>query len=669
MMPNKPYKPDRRLASAYAEATELGEAGLLGLCPSYIELSEADTRYQDHELLGKGAVKEVYKTFNNHTRRWIAMARLRADRGPEFYDQFVHEAWLTASLSHPNIITVHDAGVDADGRPFFTMDLKGQSNLAGRVRDGGPAERRELLEIFMKVCDAVGYAHSRGVIHLDLKPENIQADEYGEVLVCDWGLAKLADETEEGEDELPEALQPMDNMTLVGQIKGSPGYMAPEQVVPGAVKDHRSDIFSLGCILHLILTGHAPFEGADEDILRATRDADLVAPRKKYPESHMPAALEAVVMKALSLHPDDRYDSVKTLKSEISNFLEGYSTLAEKPGFFREARLFVGRNRLPVTMLVGSIVAFSVFGVLAVQNIRRQRALAVRFEAKAETVENLYQDELERSEQERLELARKLASSASDLKKLGIFVRPVETVREARKLVASAFALDPDCATARLQHFSLNCITLNFEDALKAPVLAQSGLADYMLFAEAFPHYNFTEERRPGLGQLQRFLERGREVNPNRKALMERIVAYDHAARADAGGYTPVVKALVDYVNAPGAGGSFVLEEESGTSTLKLKSTGTFRLAIWDSWGSNLCLLRFLKFRTLQAEVDGRFFTGDLDGLQIETLDISRCTNLAINHAVNLPLLRRVIIRPGQITSAELRSAIHSNDRFEIVER
>lgn len=114
------FKPDHRLIDAYEEATLLDEKGLEGLCPSYTELTEADTRYRDGELLGKGAVKEVYRTFNNHTKRWIAMARLRADRGAEFYDLFVHEAWLTASLSHPNIITVHDAGIDRDGRPFFT---------------------------------------------------------------------------------------------------------------------------------------------------------------------------------------------------------------------------------------------------------------------------------------------------------------------------------------------------------------------------------------------------------------------------------------------------------------------------------------------------------------------------------------------------------------------
>jgi serine/threonine-protein kinase len=667
MKPDEPYTPDHRLIEAYNEATLLDEKGLLGLCPSYIELSEADTRYQDHVLLGKGAVKEVYKTFNNHTKRWIAMARLRADRGPEFYDPFVHEAWLTASLSHPNIITVHDAGIDHTGRPFFTMDLKGQSNLADRAAGPNAAGRRELLDIFMKVCDAVAYAHSRGVLHLDLKPENIQADEFGEVLVCDWGLAKMIGATEEGEDEMPLALRPLDNMTLMGQVKGSLGYMAPEQVVPGAEKDRRSDIYALGCLLHLILTGHPPFTGTEEYVLEATRRGELVPPRKRYPECHIPDALEAVLLKAAAPNPNDRYDSVLVLREEISNFLDGYSTLAEKPGFFREARLFMARNRLPVAITLFSIVTVSVLSVLSVQGIRRQRARATQFKAQAETVTTLYHSELERSEQERVALARKLATSASDLKKLGIFVRPRETVREARKLVASAFALSDDCATAQLQRFSLDCIVLDFESAQESPVKAQSSLGDYLLLAQAFPEFDFSEERRPSVAQLTRFLQEAIKLNANRRALMERIVAYDIAVRNDKDGYVPVVEALLRYLNEQKESG-LSLAYNPAESALLLRADQDERLAAWDVWCSNECLLRFLTFRSLIAEAAGRFYLGDLERLQIEALDLRGCAQVVINHAVELPLLRQVTVRPGQIAPEILRKSIHANERFEIVE-
>ncbi|MDF7824642.1 serine/threonine-protein kinase [Pontiellaceae bacterium B12227] len=661
------YKPDPRLAQAYDEATLLNEEGLEGLCPSYTELAGEGTRFRDDTLLGKGAVKEVYRTFNSHTRRWVAMARLRADRGPEFYDLFVHEAWLTASLSHPNIITIHDAGVDGNGRPFFTMDLKGDSSLADRVAGPAPAGRRELLEIFMKVCDAVAYAHSQGIVHLDLKPENIQADAFGEVLVCDWGLAKQVGELEEGEYELPNALRPLDNMTLMGQIKGSLGFMAPEQVMADAVKDHRSDIFALGCILHLILTGVPPFTGTEEQVLEATRRCEVVPPRKVSPERHIPGALEAVVLKAMARNPEDRYASAQLLRDEISHFLEGYSTLAEKPGFFREARLFLARNRIPATIAFLAIVTLSVVSVLFIQRIQHQQERAERFETKAEAVEILYQDEIDRSEQERKALAIKMARSASDLKKLGIFVRPVETVREARKLVASAEALDDDSALARLQRFSLDCITLNFEGALENPVQPHSGLVDYLLLVNAFPEFNYSEERRPSISKMSGFLQQALEINPNRQALVERMVAFDYASRSDGGDYSPVVAALLDYVC--GEKDSAALKYSPADSTLTLQSNQNIRLAIWDKWGSNDCLLRFLTFRSLKVEVDDRFFPGDLQNLHIETLDLSACGELVFNHPVDLPLLRKVIIRPGQVSAQVLRDSISANARFEIVEQ
>ena len=661
------YKMDHRLIEAYEQATLLDKEGLEGLCPSYTELAGEGTRYRDSVLLGMGALKEVYKTFNNHhTKRWIAMARLRSDRGPEFYDLFVHEAWLTASLNHPNIITIHDAGVDADGRPFFTMDLKGDCSLADRVNGPKSADRRELLEIFMKVCDAVAYAHSRGVVHFDLKPENIQADTFGEVLVCDWGLAKVIGEMEDGEYELPVALRPVNNMTLMGQIKGSPGFMSPEQVVSGATKDHRSDIFALGCILHLILTGQPPFIGSEEEILAATREAEFVPPRTRYPDCHIPAALEAVILKATKKSKDERYQSAQALRNEISNFIGGYSTLAEKPGFIREARLFLRRHRVPAAIVLLSIVALSVISVLFVQGIKHQRNRARQFESKAETVATLYQDELERSEHERRALSRKLATSASNLKKLGIYIRPVETVREARKLVASAFALDSDSANAVLQRFSLDCITLNFKNALDHPVDSMSVLADYLQFAQAFPEFDFSEENRPTIDQLIRFLDHARQLNPRRQALMERIVAYDFALRRDKDACSPVIEALLDYKNGTeGVADLFYNAEESA---LILRSDQEVRLSVLGEYGSNECLLRFLPFRSLKLKVAGPIYLFDLQSLQIESLDLRNCENVVINNKVDLPLLRKVYIRSGQINAQMLREAINANERYEIVE-
>ncbi|MDF7798606.1 protein kinase [Pontiellaceae bacterium B1224] len=686
MKPFEPYKPQRRLQSIYASATLLDEEGLRSLCPSYTELRESTVRFQDSVLLGKGAVKEVYKTFNAHTRRWVAMARLRVDRGPEFYDLFVHEAWLTASLNHPNIITIHDAGIDEDGRPFFTMDLKGNITLADQVSDRLLNDRGDLLHVFLKVCDAVAYAHSKGIIHLDLKPENIQSDEFGEVLVCDWGLAKQIGEMEDGEDDVPRALRPIDNMTLVGEIKGSLGFMAPEQVVPGSGKDRRTDVFALGCMLHLILTGQPPFLGSPDEILEATRKGMVKPPRRQYPEQHIPEALEAVAMKALARLPDERYESAEELRNEIANFLGGYSTFAEEPGFFREARLFLARNRIPAAITFAAIVSLSVVSVLFIQNLKRhqretaqareraaleqeraalEQKRAARFESKAESVTILYQEELDRSAEERILQARKLATSASDLKRLGIFIRPVETVREARKLTALALALDPDCASARLQRFSLNCIVLNFTSALENPVEPTSDVADYLLLVDAFSSFNFSENQRPSIPQLTDFLLQARTINSTHPALMERIVAYDHAARSDWDGYVSVVESLLEYVTEPRA--PLKLQYRVEDSILALHSEEKIRLLIWDQWGSQECLLRFLSFRTFKPVLKGRFYLGDLHNLQIETLDLRECEDVFMNSPLDLPMLRKVYIRAGQLDEQELRSTIKSNEKFELL--
>jgi hypothetical protein len=370
-------------------------------------------------------------------------------------------------------------------------------------------------------------------------------------------------------------------------------------------------------------------------------------------------------MKAMARLPEDRYASAEALRDEISNFLGGYSTLAEKPGFFREARLFLRRNRVAATITFLAIVALSVVSVLFIQGINHQQERAAQFASEAESVTTLYLDELERSEQERKVLASALASSAGDLKKLGIFVRPVETVREARKLIDSAFALNSESATAQMQSFSLECITLNFKAALKNPLKPQSELVDYLLFAKAFPDFNFTEKRRPTVEQLSGFLLKAREINPNRKALMERMVAYDFAARTDKEGYAPVVEALLEYVNEKK--GDLHLEHQLDESSLVVRAGNNFRFVIWDKWGSNDCLLRFLAIRSLKPVVDDRFYLGDLQSLQIETLDLSDCEEVVINHPVNLPLLRTLYIRPGQVDAQTLHKSILSNDRFAII--
>jgi Protein kinase domain len=678
MIPGTPkdpdfYAPDHRLTLAYAEATQLDEQGLEALCPSYIELAEANARYRDDSLLGQGAVKDVHRTYDCRTKRWVAIARLRQDRGPEYYDLFVHEAWLTSSLKHPNIIKVHDAGVDDLGRPFFTMDLKGNTSLADLATDLQQSDLRGLLEIFIKVCDAVAYAHSCGVIHLDLKPENIQTDAFGEVIVCDWGLGKAVGQTEDGENEIPEALRAFDNITLHGQIKGTPGYMAPEQAESGLAKDQRTDIFALGCILYLILAGQPVFTGSTEKILEATIRGDFTPPSLRFPSRWVPESLEAVVMKAIARHPDERYSSVLALKGEIQKFLGGFSTLAEKPGFFREAKLFLARNRLPATISFLSIVAITVLSMLYLDHLRRQqqataeqRERATRFATKADAAAALYLGELSRSEEQRKDLAQQLATSANHLKDTGIFVRPLTSVRAARRLADTALALDPKCSSARAERFSLNCITLNFHDALAHPPPPDSKLADFLKLAKAFPQFEFGEKSRPSIKQFSGFLRQARELDPRRDSLVERMVSYDFTVRGDKTSYSEVVGAMIEYLNK--RAGHLSLVHDAAKSSCFLKSDKPVQLLIQPPSGSGQSFLHFLPFNSLKLEIAGKFDLSELHGLAVESLDLRGCSGIELGKTVSLPRLRELLIRPGQLPSAKISRLIKSSGRIEIIE-
>jgi hypothetical protein len=660
------YVPDKRLTKVYGEANDLDAHGLEELCPAYSELVDVEVRYRDESLIGQGALKEVYRIYDQHLHRWVAMARLRQDRGPDFYDLFVREARLVAALSHPNIITVYNMGVWDDGRPFFTMDLKSNTTLADVTKR---AELHHLLQIFGKVCDAVAYAHSRGVLHLDLKPDNIQVDDFGEVLVCDWGLGKIVEEAEFEQNDAEPPVHIWGNMTLVGQIKGSLGYMAPEQVVAGSPKDHRTDVYALGCMLHCILTGQPPFTGDRDEVLEKTARSQVLSPRLQFPQRYIPEGLDAVVMKATALDPARRYQSVGELHQEIESYLAGFSTLAEQPGFFREARLFVGRNRVPVATFVAALLVIGVTSVLFVQHIglqklatEAQRGRADQLSSEVEALDSEYSSFVEKEEQAKKKLAVSLASSARQLRNLAIFERPVTTIEQTRQMIQTALREDPDSIDAHAQDYATDCVELNYKAALLQPPEVRNVFAyrNYIKFAEAFPEFDFTRSKRPSIAQLTDFFRQSRLIDSRLGVHFERVLAYDAATRVDYAGYDSVVEAYLQYRH--GGPEHFTLSLDGDTSSLSLWSDQLVRLN--GQYGE--CLLRFLSFRYLKLDIAGKFELSDLNGLPIESLDLSRCQRAELSKAVVLPQLKEMVIRPGQFSEERLRRLIRTTEAFEI---
>ena len=350
-------------------------------------LHNVDVRYLNLGSAGSGAMKEVIRTEDRATGRLIAKATLIDPQNEKAVESFLREARITAHLQHPNIVPIYDIGLDERDRPYFTMKLIKGDNLERilkKLQDGDeeywknyPPSR--LIDIFIKVCEATAYSHSERVIHLDLKPDNIQVSNFGDVAVCDWGLATLLDKKEDGELS-PNDILFFDNRykTLTGEIKGTPGYMAPEQTKGSkGVKDQRTDIFALGCIFYQILTQRLAIRGKSlERIIENTQEGNITLPSKRRPDLSIPTSLEAVCMKALQLKPENRYQQVQDLIDDIEAYRSGFATAAEKTSLLNQLKLFYNRNKTFCLMSLTFSLIIITMAVLFINRIKEKEEVA-----------------------------------------------------------------------------------------------------------------------------------------------------------------------------------------------------------------------------------------------------------------------------------------------------
>lgn len=265
-----------------------------------IDRPDAGERYVVYEQLGQGGMGAVYRAFDSILERDVALKVLATDaESAGFSERLEREAKVLARLEHPGIVAVHDAGVLDDGRPFYVMRLvNGERYDAYAAR----AARGDLLRAFVRICDAVGYAHAQGVIHRDITPGNVMVGEFGDVLVLDWGVGVI----------------------------GTPGFMAPEQDPSSKYEvDARADVHGLGATLRYALIAS---------------------------KAEVPRPLDAILVRATATHPGDRYPSVEELAAEVRRFMDGERVNAYRESLLEKAMRFYRRNKPLILLLLAYAV-------------------------------------------------------------------------------------------------------------------------------------------------------------------------------------------------------------------------------------------------------------------------------------------------------------------------
>jgi serine/threonine-protein kinase len=294
-------------------------------------------RYRDFKPLTQGGEAILRTCVDENLGRTVVMKTLQPQfQNLETYQKrFLREARVTAQIPHPCTIPVYELSRDSEGNAYFTMKkLRGRdlSDILDRIAENDAATIQkypipEILQVLVKCAQCLSFAHNQGVIHRDMKPANIMIGDYGEIMVLDWGLAKVSNLRDDDEvDQLIRSGQQTipGRLTGRGDVQGTPFYMSPEQAVETGNVDERSDIFNMGVILFEVLTGQSFMSGRNfREIRKKLTDDPPRSPRTAAPERKISPQLNAICVKAIQVNPDDRYQKMALFEQDLRAALNG----------------------------------------------------------------------------------------------------------------------------------------------------------------------------------------------------------------------------------------------------------------------------------------------------------------------------------------------------------
>lgn len=327
-----------RAAAAAPEPEATGSADCDPAVQAASARASASERYELLEEIGRGGMGIVYRAQDRELGREVAIKVPHGARSSALERRLRTEARVLARLEHPGIVPIHDVGRFADGRIFYVMKRVRGRTLHEHLRDLPALTDR--LRLFGRICEPVAFAHAHGCIHRDLKPENVMVGPFGEVMVMDWGVARIAAVS----DDTLEAADPWSaEGTKPGTVVGTVGFMPPEQASgASSTIDERADVYSLGAVLYLLLAGEAPGACDPGEAIRRRSD--------------VPRPLRSICARALALRPDDRYGSVSALAADVARFEAGQAVEAHEETLVDRAVRFTRTYRTAILLVLAYVI-------------------------------------------------------------------------------------------------------------------------------------------------------------------------------------------------------------------------------------------------------------------------------------------------------------------------